>query len=153
MSEEFKAIETQEALDAIIKTRLDRNTKSVTDEVTKKYAGYLSPEEAQKSADRISALEKELETNKTTIADLTAKNSAYETSSVKMKIAREVGVPIELADRINGANEEEMKKDAEMMLQFTKQPHQPRSYSSEGSTLTGVEAAFYKKNPGLLRKE
>ena len=34
MSEEFKTIETQEALDAIIKSRLERNTKSVTDSVT-----------------------------------------------------------------------------------------------------------------------
>ena len=33
MSTEFKAIETQEELDAIIKARLDRNTKTVTDEV------------------------------------------------------------------------------------------------------------------------
>ena len=31
MSEEFKTIETQEALDAIIKERLERNTRSVTD--------------------------------------------------------------------------------------------------------------------------
>lgn len=45
MSEEFKTIETQEALDAIIKERLERNTRSVTDSVTKKYEGYISPDE------------------------------------------------------------------------------------------------------------
>ena len=33
MSTEFKAIETQEDFDAAIKARLDRNTKTVTDEV------------------------------------------------------------------------------------------------------------------------
>jgi hypothetical protein len=97
MSEEFKAIETQEAFDAAIKARLERNTRSVTEEVTKKFEGYISPDDAKKSTDRITALEKELADGKATIADLTAKNSAYEISSVKMKIAREAGLPAELA--------------------------------------------------------
>jgi hypothetical protein len=35
MSEEFKIIDTQEAFDAAIKARLERNTRSVTEEVTK----------------------------------------------------------------------------------------------------------------------
>ena len=39
MANEFKTIETQEELDAIIKARLDRNTKTVTDEVKKSYEG------------------------------------------------------------------------------------------------------------------
>jgi len=152
MSEEFKAIETQEAFDAAIKARLERNTRSVTEEVTKKFEGYISPDDAKKSADRISALEKELADGKATIADLTAKNSAYEINSVKMKIAREAGLPAELAERLNGSTEDELKKDAEALAVLVKPTHQPRPRSTEdGSNLSGVEEAFYKKNPTLRK--
>jgi hypothetical protein len=152
MSEEFKAIETQEAFDAAIKARLERNTRSVTEEVTKKFEGYISPDDAKKSTDRITALEKELADGKATIADLTAKNSAYEISSVKMKIAREAGLPAELAERLNGSTEEELKKDAEALAALVKPAHQPRPRSTEGgSNLSGVEEAFYKKNPTLRK--
>ncbi len=151
MSEEFKVIETQEAFDAAIKARLERNTRSVTEEVTKKYEGWISPEELKKSTDQIDALSKEIEAKKATIADLTAKNAAYEISSVKLKVAREVGLPIELADRLNGSNEEELKKDAETLAQFAAKPgHQPRPKSTESRAgLTGVEEEFYKRNPDL----
>ncbi|MBP5362863.1 MAG: DUF4355 domain-containing protein [Ruminococcus sp.] len=153
MSEEFKVIETQEAFDAAIKTRLERNTRTVTEEVTKKYEGYISPDEAKKATEQIETLTKELEAGKAIIEELTAKNSAYEINSVKMKIAQEYGLPSELADRINGSNEEEMKKDAESLAAFIKPSHQPRPRSTEGGDqMSGVEAAFYKKNP-TLRKE
>lgn len=152
MSEEFKVIETQEAFDAAIKARLERNTRTVTEEVTKKYEGYISPDEAKKTTEQIEALTKELEAGKATIADLTAKNSAYEISSVKMKIAHEFGLPSELAERINGKDEEEMRKDAESLASFIKPSHQPRPRSTEGGDqLSGVEAAFYKKNPNLRK--
>lgn len=152
MSEEFKAIETQEAFDAAIKARLERNTRSVTEEVTKKFEGYISPDDAKKSTDRITALEKELADGKATIADLTAKNSAYEISSIKMKIAREAGLPAELAERLNGSTEEELKKDAEALAALVKPAHQPRPRSTEGgSNLSGVEEAFFKKNPSLRK--
>ena len=153
MSEEFKVIDTQEAFDAAIKARLERNTKAVTAEVAKKYEGWLSPEEVKKSADQIAALSKELETGKATIAELEAKNAAYEISSVKMKVAREAGLPAELAERITGKDEEEMKKDAEALAQLIKPSHKPRPRGSDdGEGTSGVEAAFYKKNPDL-RKE
>ena len=38
MADEFKIIETQEALDAIIKDRIERAKKSAADETAKKYA-------------------------------------------------------------------------------------------------------------------
>lgn len=153
MSEEFKVIETQEELDAVIKDRLARNTRTVTDAVTKKYEGYISPDEAKKTADELATLTKELEANKATIAELTAKNSAYETNSVKMKTAQEYGLPAELAERLNGDTEEDLKKDAESLSLLIKPVHKPRRHSSEGGDeMSGVEKAFFKKNPNL-RKE
>ena len=44
----------------------------------------------------------------------------YETSSVKMRIAHENGIPYELAERLSGDDEEAIKKDAESMAKFLK---------------------------------
>lgn len=119
---EFKTIETQEELDSIIKDRLDRNTKKITAEVTKQFEGFISPDDAAKSTktleDKITKLTAELADKDTSIADLTAKNQEYATAAVKAKIARDYGIPAELADRISGTNEEEFKADAENLAKF-----------------------------------
>lgn len=142
---EFKAIETQEALDEIIKARLERNTKTVTAEVTKQFEGYISPDEAEK-------LKSQLTEKDTSIAELTAKNSAYEAAAVKARIAREYGIPAELADRISGANEEEYKADAENLAKFVKSGKSAPMFNNDDSgQLSGVEKAFYQKNPNLRK--
>lgn len=119
---EFKTIESQEELDNIIKDRLDRNTKKITAEVTKQFEGYISPDDAAKSKkaleDEITKLTAQISEKDTKIADITAKNTAYETAAVKAKIAREYGIPAELADRISGTNEDEYKADAENLAKF-----------------------------------
>lgn len=156
MSEEFKAIESQEALDAIIKNRLERNTKSVTDSVTaevaKKYEGWISPDDAKKSADQIAALTEKLKASEAQVADLTAKISANEISSAKLKIALETGLPSALAERLTGSTEEELRKDAELLAKFAAPQHQQHRFSSERTEgLSGVEQAFYAKNPDLKK--
>ena len=124
MAEEFKPIETQEAFDNAIKARLDRNTESVK----KQFEGFISPDDFKtKTADlngKITDLTGKLAEKDTTIADLTAKNKAYETSSVKMRIAHENGIPYELANKLSGDTEEDIKKDAETLAKFIgkKQP-------------------------------
>lgn len=115
MAEEFKAIETQDELNAIIKARLDREREASN----KRYEGYISPEEHNKAlADANKTLEElkaKGETDAATIAELTAKNSAYEVSNLKNRIAREVGLGYEWVDRIGGTDEESIRKDAESL--------------------------------------
>lgn len=139
---EFKAIETQEALDAIIRERLERQKKTVTDEVTKQYEGWISPADAKKSADQIAALTAQIGERDTKIADLTAKNSAYEISSVKMKVAHEVGLPYELAERLSGTTEEEIRKDADALAKFAVHPQATPSFSSETPVGSTTDAAY-----------
>ena len=139
---EFKPIETQEALDAILKDRLDRQKKTVTDEIKKQYEGWISPEDAKKSTDEIAALTGKLSDSEKTIADLTAKNSAYEISSVKMRIAHETGLPYELAERLSGSTEDEIRKDAETLSQFTTQAQATPSFTSEPPVGNSTDAAF-----------
>lgn len=125
MANEFKAIETQEDFDAAIKARLDRNTKTVTDEVKKSFEGYISPDEAKKLTAQTEGLRQQVNTltaqlteKDTAITDLTAKNKAYETASVKARIAHEKGLPFELADRLSGETEEDIAADADKLSQF-----------------------------------
>lgn len=135
MAEEFKVIETQEAFDAAIKDRLERQRKTVTADVTKQYAGYISPEDAQKSADKIAELTKQ-------ISELTAKNTAYELGAMKSKIAHETGLPYQLADRLTGTTEDEIRKDAEALAQLTALPQPSPQYSPETPVGSATDAAF-----------
>ncbi len=146
---EFKTIETQEELDAIIKDRLARNTKTVTAEVTKQYEGYISPDDAAKSKkaleDKITELKAQITEKDTSIADLTAKNTAYETTAVKVKIAREEGLPYELADRLSGTNEEEFRADAKALSKLItpQEPPAPMFNGESGkSNPTGTDGAL-----------
>ena len=146
---EFKPIETQEALDAIIKDRIERAKKSAADETAKKYEGYLSPDDVKKHTDQITALtdklkesETKIKESETKIADLTAKNSAYEIASVKTKIAHEVGLPYELADRLSGTTEEEIRKDADALSKFAMHPQATPSFSAETPPSASADSAY-----------
>lgn len=146
MSTEFKAIETQEDFDAAIKARLDRNTKTVTDEVKKSYEGYLSPDEAKKLNDQITSLTAQLTERDGSIADLTAKNKQYETASVKARIAHEKGLPYELAERLSGETEQDIAADADKLAQFvsSQKPAAPL-YNPQGAgtaAVSGTDAAL-----------
>ena len=136
MSEEFKVIDTQEAFDSAIKSRLERNTKTVTEEVTKKFEGYLSPEDFSKKTEsftkQIAGLNEKIKGNEQTIADLTAKNKAYENSSAKMRIAFETGLPFELSEKLSGETEEEIRADAEKLAGYINSGKKPSpKFSSE----------------------
>ena len=129
MSEEnqggFKPIETQEELDNIIKERLKRERETTQ----KKYEGWISPEDHQKAIDDANKafddLRKAREGDEQTIADLTAKNKAYETASLKSRIAHEVGLSYEWIDRISGDDEQSIRADAESLKKLVGAGTQP----------------------------
>lgn len=119
---EFKKIETQEEFDAAIKDRLARENK--------KYEGFVSPDKlAELKADYEKEISKKYE-NYTSPDDLAnmkkdyeGKIAKYETDSVKTRIANEMGLPSSIASRLNGSNEEEIRKDAESFAGlFQKEP-------------------------------
>lgn len=119
---EFKEIKTQEEFDAAIKDRLARENK--------KYEGFVSPDKlAELKADYEKEISKKYE-NYTSPDDLAnmkkdyeGKIAKYETDSVKTRIANEMGLPSSIASRLNGSNEEEIRKDAESFAGlFQKEP-------------------------------
>ena len=139
-----KAITTQEEFDAAIGERLKREAK--------KFEGYISPADLEKVknehgkqiddlmkqiADQAAAVEaanKKAAGYDKEIADRDEKIRAYETASVKTRIAHETGLPYELAARLNGETEDDIRKDAETIKQFvTPKETAPLFSSTPGS--------------------
>ncbi len=117
---EFTVIETQEQLDKVIGDRIRR----AEEKAAEKYQDYdaiktQNEDLAKQIAQLTEQITKQTETidgNKTVVDDLTAKVQAYETASVKTKIALELGLPYQMADRLAGGDEESIRKDAEAMV-------------------------------------
>ena len=111
----FKAIETQEELDNIVKERLKREREAAN----KRYEGWISPEDHQRTLSEanqtLEEYKKARETDSQAIEDLTAKNAAYETASLKSRIAHEVGLSLEWTGRISGEDEQSIRADAESL--------------------------------------
>ena len=149
MSEEFKPIETQEAFDAAIKSRIERAKQSAAEEAKKAFSGWISPDDAKRSADQIAALTGQLSDRDKQIAELTEKVSASDLASMRMKIALDAGLPAALAARLTGGTEEEIRKDAELLASFTKGSGTHRPDPERGAPVSGVEKAFFAKNPNL----
>lgn len=129
---DFKPIDTQEAFDAAIKDRIARAEKTaearVRAELQEELNKVTSLEEqvaqltgknsaaeqsAKETADKISGLE-------TQLAEAIAKNKGFELDALKLKVATEKGLPLELRDRLNGDTEEALAADAEALSKLVK---------------------------------
>ena len=113
---DFKVIETQEQLDAVISERLKRERETLK----KEYEGFLSPEEAAKKYAGYLSPEDEKEKYKGFIspeeaAKKDAKIKGYEIDSVKTRIAHEAGLSYEAAGFLRGEDEESIRKSAESL--------------------------------------
>lgn len=139
---EFKAINTQEELDALIKDRIERERKSISE----KYSDYdeLKKRNAEYEAQvcKLSEASKSFEADKAVfekqISELSSKVKSYETDSAKTRIALEMGLPYEMASRLAGNTEEEIRKDAESLAKFVGKPaaapvssNEPQRYSDD----------------------
>lgn len=151
---DFTAITTQEQFDAAIRDRITRAEAKTAE----KYAKHISPEAfEQKTAEltqKITDLNKIIEEGKTksgesskTIADLQKQIKGYETASVKTKIAAEIGLPYELANRLSGETEEDIRKDAELFKTLMGQKKPAPLHNPEGGKGNSKEAALL----GMLR--
>lgn len=117
---EFKPITTQEEFDAAIKGRLSREKEKYGDydqlksrvaELEEENVGLKSTIEAtnQSKADA----DKQLE-------DLQNQIAGYETANLRTRVALQYGLPYDLADRLQGNDEESFKADAERLAGYMK---------------------------------
>ena len=134
---EFKVIETQEQLNAIIKARLDREKE--------KYADYDQLSEKIKTLETensnlkqtITDKETSESTNLTKIAELESNVNSWKSKSLKQQIAMKNGLPFELA-------EESLNEDAERLasLVSVKNYTQPLADKEPNIEPNGIEAAW-----------
>ena len=122
---EFTPITTQEQLDKVIGERIAgvKAKYEGFEDYKKKAEDYDALKEKSDGFEQqIAALNKEIngdgEKNlgyKKQLEEAQGKIKEFETSSLKMRIAHENGIPYELAGRLSGSDEEAIKKDAETM--------------------------------------
>lgn len=136
---EFTPINTQEEFDAAIGERLKRERKNVAAQ----YADYED-------------LKQKVTGYETQIGDLTKERDAlqqqvkgHETNSVKMRIAHETGIPYEMAMRLNGETEKDIRADAEAMAKFIHKPKPEPMRSTEPAGVDDNRAALKKMLPNL----
>ena len=117
---EFKPITTQEEFDAAIKERLSREKakysdydqlKSLVEDLKKENVDLKSTIEANHQSKEDA--DKQLEVLQNQIA-------GYETASLRTRIALQYGLPYDLADRLQGTDEESFKADAERLAGYMK---------------------------------
>lgn len=141
---EFKVIETQEQLDAIIKSRLDREKAKYSDYDT--LAEKIKNLETENTNLKQAITDKETSesTNLTRITELEKDVTAWKNKSLKQQIAMKNGLPFDLADRLQGDTEESLNEDAERLasLVSVKNYTQPLADKEPAFKEKGVDSAW-----------
>ena len=153
---DFTPIETQEAFDAAIKNRLERERETVA----KQYEGFLSKDEVTASTskleEKIATLEAEKRTFTASMAEKDKQLAKYESDSVKTRIAHEEGLSYDAIQFLKGTTEEEITKSAQALKSImgdTKTKSAPPLANPDtGSGADNPDAALLKMIQNLETK-
>lgn len=105
---------SQEELNSIISDRLNKEKEKYEKQISELNAKTESYEKQIATfTSQLEDVNKKAANYESEIKERDDKIHAYESQSVKMRVAHEVGIPYELADRLSGTTEEEIKADAE----------------------------------------
>ena len=137
---EFSPINTQAEFDAAIADRLSRQEKSIRAQ----YDGALPSSEVEalkagfqkQIADLTTQIQKANSAKEASDKQLTealSKIKGYETDSVKTRIALEMGIPYQMASRLNGETEEDIRRDAESLKTMMKPSAAPLANTEQDS--------------------
>ncbi len=118
----FEPITTQEQLDKFIGERLAREREKYADYDALKAKAADVDKISADFEQRITALNQAVTDKDTKIKELESKNTEYATAAVKMRICSDYGLPLSMADRLRGANEDEIRKDAESLRGYFVRP-------------------------------
>ncbi len=103
---------TQDEVNKLVGSEKAKAKERAEKDAAEKYAGF---DDYKSKAEKYDS---DIASKDGKIKDLEDKVRKYESDSVKTKIARAVGLPAEMADRLRGETEEEMKADAEGLAKF-----------------------------------
>ena len=139
----FKAIETQEELDQIIQERLSREKGKLADYDKIKTRNAVLETEVDALKSTIEETNNAAKTHEQTIADLNKQIAEKETVNLRTRIALQNGLPIDLADRLVGDDEESIKADAERLASFvSKKQTPPPLKNTENNLGEGKDGAY-----------
>lgn len=142
----FTSINTQEEFDAAIADRLSRDrakyAKQFEQEMKEK--GWKTTDEVasltKDLTDKVAALTAQVQSqtetingHKTETDALNSKIHEYETNSVKMAVALEMGIPYQMAGRLSGDTEEAIRADAKAMAALIGGANQPAPLPGGGT--------------------
>ena len=149
MAKEFQAITSQEQLDNVIGERL-RRQKEQFEEKLKEYESLK--EEHSKLQTELEQKNQFIEENKkeTSMRTEDYENLEKELSSLKLqqlkqKIAINNGIPLDLANRLSGDNEETLLEDAKTLSQFINSNPTPQPLKSVEDTNVNDEDMAYRQ--------
>jgi len=160
---EFQPITTQEEFDAAVKERLKR----AEEKYSKKYEGYISPDEMDKTKkdydaqiadlnNAISAAKKKAEKFDADLAERDSKIKAYETSAIKSRVAHEVGLSYDSIEFLKGEDEASIKESAEALKGLIGQSAPTTPLATEdkpSSTLSSSDTAMRSLARGLMGQD
>ena len=116
---EFKVIETQEDFDKAIQERLARKDKELSEFKEKASASEAEyKKRLDEAANTIKSLNEKIAGHDSVVSDLTARATKAEGSLLRVKVAHENGVPMELAERLVGNTAEELTADAKSFASY-----------------------------------
>ena len=129
---DFKIIETQEELDAVIKARLSREREKYADyeDLKKQLADFEAKETTyQNTINDLKTRETELASQ---VESLNGDLTKTKLQTAKQRIATEYGLPLDLAERLQGDDEDGFKADAERLaIHFAQKQPTPPMKSNE----------------------
>ena len=132
---DFKPINTPEELEAAIAPYKEKAAKYD--------AGKNLERQIKDLEGQLSAANNTIAENAKTVAALTARAENAEAAILRAKVANANNLPYEMAERLNGATEEELTADAKELAKLLAPPAVAPLASTEGSSAaSGMDAAF-----------
>ena len=145
---DFTPIMTQEELDKVIGPRLKRERETVAKEYEERLSQITSESEGYKSqvgelTGKLEEVNNKVKEFDVQVAGLNKEISGYKSASLKSKIAHEAGLPYEMASRLSGESEEDIRKDADALKAIIGNGKRVApSRSSEGAAEDETKAAM-----------
>ena len=134
-AELIKQVESEVGRDFVPRT--DFNAKNTELKNLEKQVGELNS--------NLTSLSKEKESFDKTLADLNGEIKTYKLRDMKIRIAREKGIPYEMADRLTGEDEKALAADADSLsklISTVSKPTVPPPLKSTEPTGDGKDSAY-----------